>query len=268
MKGASPESVMQRGLGFIYGILCYLFFLGVFLRAIWFVWTMDSAAPQFPLSRALLINAALLGAFAVQHSGMARQGFKRAWARFVPPLLQRSTYVLMASLVLLTLVQYWQPLPGVIWTVHNPAIVMLLQILFWFGWALLFTCTVLIDHFDLFGLKQVWKYWSQETYEPPRFRTPGPYRLVRHPLYLGFLIAFWSAPRMTTGHLFFAVMCTGYILVAIQLEERDLITFHGDSYRIYRSGVSMLLPLPAKKPHAAVELEGCLTQNLDISPKA
>lgn len=241
---------MKRTLGFVYGILCYLVFLGVFLRAIWFVWTMDDLAAQSPLSRALLINAALLGAFAVQHSGMARQGFKRAWTKLVPPLLERSTYVVVASLVLLTLVLFWQPVPGVIWTVHNPTAVMLLQIFFWFGWALLFTCTVLIDHFDLFGLKQSWKYFRNEKYQPPAFRTPGPYRLVRHPLYLGFLIAFWSTPRMTSGHLFFAVMCTGYILVAIQLEERDLVTFHGESYRNYRRGVSMLIPQLRKKPMA------------------
>ncbi|HKV25643.1 MAG TPA: hypothetical protein VJN93_13705 [Candidatus Acidoferrum sp.] len=238
---------MKRTLGFLYGVLCYLVFLGVFLRAVWFVWTMDSPEAQSPLSRALLINAALLGAFAVQHSGMARQGFKRAWAKLVPRPFERSTYVLLASVMLLLVVQFWQPLPGVIWTVQAPAAVLVLHGLFWFGWALLFTCTVLIDHFDLFGLKQVWKYLRKEAYEFPAFRTPGPYRLVRHPLYLGFLIAFWSAPRMTSGHLFFAVMCTGYILVAIQLEERDLITFHGESYRSYRSSVSMLLPMPAKK---------------------
>lgn len=237
---------MKRALGFTYGLLCYLFFLGVFLRAIWFVWTMDDLAPQSTLSRALLINAALLGSFAFQHSGMARQGFKRAWTKFVPPLLERSTYVLMASLVLLTVVEFWQPLPGVIWTVRSPAAVTLLQVLFWSGWLLLFTCTLLIDHLDLFGLKQVWTYWRNAKYGPPKFRTPGPYRLVRHPLYLGFLIAFWSAPRMTSGHLFFAVMCTGYILLAIQFEERDLITVHGEAYRIYRSRVSMLVPLPGK----------------------
>ncbi len=244
---------MKRALGLAYGLLCYLFFLGVFLRAIWFVWTMDDFAHPSPLVRALLINAALLASFAVQHSGMARQGFKRAWTRFVPACLERSTYVLMASLVLLALVQFWQPLPGVIWTVHNPAAVTFLEVLFWLGWTLLFTCTLLIDHFDLFGLKQVWKYWRGEKYEPPKFRTPGPYRLVRHPLYLGFLIAFWSAPRMTSGHLFFAVMCTAYILLAIQLEERDLITFHGEAYRIYRSGVSMLVPLPGKKAQMVSE---------------
>jgi len=237
---------MKRAFGFAYGILCYVFLVGVFLRAIWFVWTMDSLAPQSSVSHALLIDASLLGFFAVQHSGMARQGFKRTWTKVVPPLLERSTYALVASLVLLAVVQFWQPLPGVIWTVRNPVAVMLLQVLFWFGWSLLFTCTVLIDHFDMFGLKQAWTYWRMETYEPPTFRTPGPYRLVRHPLYLGFVIAFWSAPRMTLSHLFFAVMCTGYILLGIQFEERDLVTFYGESYRIYRSGVSMLVPLPGK----------------------
>jgi len=238
---------MRRVLGFTYGIVCYGVFLFVFLRAVWFVWTMDSLAPQSPLRSALLINAALLGAFAVQHSGMARQGFKRTWTKIVPPLLERSTYVLMASLVLLAVVEFWQPLPGTVWSVHNATAVALLNVLFWFGWALLFTCTLLIDHFDLFGLKQSWIYLRNEKYEPPRFRTPGPYRLVRHPLYLGFVIAFWSAPHMTSGRLFFAVMCTGYILVAIQLEERDLVKIHGESYRVYKSGVSMLVPLPGKK---------------------
>jgi methanethiol S-methyltransferase len=246
---------MKRVLGFAFGILCYVFFLGVFLRAIWFVWTMDVREPQSTLSHALLIDAALLASFAVQHSGMARQGFKRAWTRFVPHLLERSTYVLLASLVLLTVVEFWQPLPGVIWTVNDPTAVKLLQALFWAGWLLLFTCTLLIDHFDLFGLKQAWTYLRNKPYEPPQFRTPGPYRLVRHPLYLGFLIAFWSAPRMTSGHLFFAVMCTAYILVAIQLEERDLIKFHGEAYRMYRKGVGMLMPLPGRKLQTAPRAE-------------
>jgi methanethiol S-methyltransferase len=243
---------MKRFLGLLYGIACYLFFLAVFVRAIWFVWTMDTLEPRSTLTRALLINAGLLSAFAIQHSGMARQGFKRAWAKIIPRPLERSTYVFAASLALLMVVQFWEPLPGVVWTVHNAVAVKFLEVFFWSGWALLFICTVLIDHFDLFGLKQAWKYWRNEPYEPPAFRTPGPYRLVRHPLYLGFLIAFWSAPRMTSGHLFFAVMCTTYILVAIQLEERDLVAFHGESYRMYRRGVSMLLPLPGRKSSQAV----------------
>lgn len=244
---------MKRMLGFAYGVLCYLFFLGVFVRAIWFVWTMDHLTPQPLLARALLIDAALLGAFAVQHSGMARQGFKREWTKFVAPKLERSTYVLMASLALLIVVEFWQPLPGTIWIVQSPLAITVLNVTFWLGWALLFTCTLLIDHFDLFGLKQAWKYLRNEHYEPPKFRVPGPYRLVRHPLYLGFLIAFWCAPHMTSGRLFFAVMCTGYILVAIQFEERDLISFHGELYRMYRRRVSMLLPLPRTKSSGRTE---------------
>lgn len=238
---------MKRVLGFAYGILCYVFFLGVFLQAIWFVWTMDSVPAELNPGRAITIDAVLLASFAIQHSGMARQSFKRAWTRFIPPSLERSTYVAAASLALLAVVKLWQPLPGVIWVIHSAAAVSLLHGLFWSGWLLLFSCTLLIDHFDLFGLKQVWNYWRNESYVPPRFRTPGPYRLVRHPLYLGFLIAFWSTPVMTSGHLLFAAMCTGYILVAIQLEERDLVVAHGDSYRDYRTGVSMLVPMPGKK---------------------
>jgi protein-S-isoprenylcysteine O-methyltransferase Ste14 len=238
---------MKRALALLYGVLCYVVFLAVFLRAIWFVWTMDSLAPASPWVRALVIDAVLLGLFAVQHSGMARQGFKRVWTRIVPQPVERSTYVLIASLVLLAVVEFWQPLPGVMWHVKAPSAVMLLNVLFWFGWLLLVTCTFLVDHFDLFGLKQVWRYWRGMPYEPPTFKKPGPYRFVRHPLYLGFLIAFWSAPLMTSGRLFFAVMCTGYILLAIQFEERDLIDFHGEQYKVYRSGVSMIVPWTEKK---------------------
>jgi methanethiol S-methyltransferase len=241
---------MKRALGLLYGILCYLFFLAVFLRAIWFVWKMDGLAPRSSLGMALVIDAVLLGLFAIQHSGMARQGFKRAWTKLVPQPLERSTYVLVASAVLLAIVEFWQPLPRTIWSVESQPWVIILQVLFWCGWLLLFVCTFLINHFDLFGLQQVWGYWRNKAYDPPKFVTPGPYRLVRHPLYLGFVIAFWSAPHMTLGHLFFAVMCTGYILLAIQFEERDLVTYHGESYRVYRSGVSMLVPLPKKKPAA------------------
>ena len=238
---------MKRALALLYGVLCYVVFLAVFLRAIWFVWTMDSLAPTSPWVRALVIDAVLLGLFAVQHSGMARQGFKRVWTRIVPQPVARSTYVLIASLVLLAVGEIWQPLPGVGWHVEAPTAVEPLNVLFWFGWLLLVTCTFLVDHFDLFGLKQVWRYWRGMPYEPPTFKTPGPYRFVRHPLYLGFLIAFWSAPLMTSGRLFFSVMCTGYILLAIQFEERDLSDFHGEQYKVYRSGVSMIVPWTEKK---------------------
>jgi protein-S-isoprenylcysteine O-methyltransferase Ste14 len=238
---------MNRLLALAYGAVCYLVFLAVFLLAIWFVWTMDSAQPASSLGMAVLADAALLSLFALQHSGMARQGFKRAWTRFIPQPVERSTYVLASSVALLVLVLNWQPLPGVVWEVQAAWAVMLLNVLFWLGWLMILVCTFLIDHGDLFGLKQVWHYWRGQPYEPPAFVTPGPYRFVRHPLYLGFLIAFWSAPRMTTGHLFFAAMCTAYILVAIQFEERDLITYHGENYKIYRSGVSMIVPMPGRK---------------------
>ena len=238
---------MKRFLGLLYGIVCYLFFLAVFLRAIWFVWTMDSLPPRSPLIVALLTDAGLLALFAVQHSGMARQGFKRVWTKFVPQPLERSTYVLVASAVLLAVIEFWQPIPGTIWNLQQPLVVMILHVLFGLGWLMVLVGTFLINHFDLFGLNQVWRYWRSAPYDPPKFATPGPYRVVRHPIYLGFVVAFWSAPHMTSAHLFFAVMCTAYILLAIQFEERDLITFHGESYRIYRSGVSMLLPLPRKR---------------------
>ncbi len=222
-------------------------FLAVFLLAIWFVWEIDAMSPRLPWFSGLLIDAGLLGAFAVQHSVMARQGFKRAWTRVVPREAERSTYVLFASLVLLAVIVFWQPLPGVVWHVQAASAVMALDALFWIGWLLVLASTFLIDHFDLFGVKQVWRCWRGASYEPPSFKTPGPYRLVRHPIYLGFLIAFWSAPLMTWGHLFFAVMCSAYIILAIQFEERDLVTYHGEDYKIYRSGVSMIVPWPAKK---------------------
>jgi methanethiol S-methyltransferase len=238
---------MKRALALLYGVLCYLFFFAVFLLAIRFVWTMDGLPPRSSRGVAFLIDAVLLGLFAVQHSGMARQGFKRVWTKLVPQPVERSTYVLLASAVLLAVIELWQPIPGLIWTVASQPWVAILEVLFALGWLLVLIGTFLVNHFDLFGLQQVWKYWRKQPYEPPKFVAPGPYRLVRHPIYLGFVVAFWATPQMTLGHLFFAVMCTGYMLAAIQLEERDLISYHGEAYRIYRSGVSMLLPLPGRK---------------------
>ncbi|HEV2297564.1 MAG TPA: isoprenylcysteine carboxylmethyltransferase family protein [Candidatus Acidoferrales bacterium] len=238
---------MKRMLILCFGVVTYVIFLGVFLRAIWFVWTMDSAPSQAPFVQALVTDAVLLALFAVQHSGMARQGFKRVWTRIVPRAMERSVYVLVASAVLYAVVYFWQPMPALIWNVQAAWAVMLLNVLFWIGWGILLISTFLINHFDLFGLKQVWGQWKGKQYEPPAFRIPGFYQFVRHPIYVGFLVAFWSAPQMTLGHLFFSVMCTGYILVAIQLEERDLISYHGEEYKVYRSGVSMLVPWPRKK---------------------
>jgi protein-S-isoprenylcysteine O-methyltransferase Ste14 len=238
---------VKRLLALAYGVVCYLIFFATFLYAIWFVWTLDEPREAAPWPQSLLINAGLLALFAVQHSVMARQGFKRAWTRMVPPPVERSTYVLLASAALFLVVRYWQPMPTVIWSISNEPVQMLLHGLFWIGWIILLISTLLINHFELFGLKQVWCYWSGREFQPPKFQTPGLYRWVRHPIYLGFLIAFWSTPQMTGGHLFFSIMCTAYILVAIQFEERDLITFHGEAYRIYRSGVSMLTPWPPKR---------------------
>ncbi len=238
---------MARILASLYGVACYVVFLGTFLYAIWFVWTLDQPKPEAPLGRALLFNTGLLLLFAVQHTGMARQGFKRVWTRIVPPPIERSTYVLAASAALLVVIFFWQPIPSVIWEVEATAGRMVLHSLFWAGWLLVLASTFLLGHFDLFGLKQVWKYWRRQPYEPPAFKVPGPYKLVRHPLYLGFIVAFWSTPRMTLGHLYFAAVTTAWILVAIQLEERDLVTFHGEQYKLYRSGVSMLVPWPRKK---------------------
>jgi protein-S-isoprenylcysteine O-methyltransferase Ste14 len=241
-----------RVLAFLYGLVCYLIFLVSFLYAIAFVGniglvskTIDSG-PAVPLPRALIINALLLSLFAIQHSVMARQWFKRARKQIVPEPVERSTYVLLASVILLLLYWKWQPMKGIVWDVHNPSGRTILQGLFWIGWGLVLVSTYLIDHFGLFGMKQVYNYLVGEHDEPP-FKTPTLYKMVRHPLYLGFIIAFWSTPRMTGGHLFFAIMTTAYILVAIRFEERDLIKFYGDNYRRYREQVSMLFPLRLRR---------------------
>jgi protein-S-isoprenylcysteine O-methyltransferase Ste14 len=238
---------MKRIISFVYGVISYGLFFVTFLYAVGFVGnfivpkSIDST-PDGPLGQALLINALLLGLFAVQHSVMARPAFKRWWTRFVPKPVERSTYVLFSSLALIALFAHWQPIGGVIWDVQDPVGRAVLYGLCAFGWALVLVATFLINHFDLFGLRQVWLHLRGKEYRPLNFGTPGLYKIVRHPLYVGFFFAFWATPTMTAAHLFFALMTTTYILIAIRLEERDLVAEHGARYSEYRKQVPMLVP--------------------------
>lgn len=245
-SASNTASAFARIAGLVYGAISYLIFLGTFLYAIGFVGglivpkTIDSGEVMPPL-QAMLIDLLLLSVFAVQHSGMARRGFKQVLTGLVSPVVERSTYVLCASLVLIMLFAFWQPMTAVIWSVGDPWAtgVMVLSAA---GWLIVLYSSFLISHFELFGLKQVTLNFLGRTLPAVGFHTPGLYRFVRHPIYLGFIIAFWAAPTMTAGHLLFAAASTAYIFIGIALEERDLVAIFGDEYRRYRKQVAMLLP--------------------------
>jgi protein-S-isoprenylcysteine O-methyltransferase Ste14 len=231
----------------VYGVVCYAIFFATFCYAAGFVGnflvpkSMD-AEPTTPFAIALAINAGLLGLFAVQHSVMARPAFKRWWTRLVPEAAERSTYVLFSSVALLVLFWQWRPLGGVVWDIQHPVGAALMHAGFAFGWLLVLITTFLINHFDLFGLRQVWKYFRAVPYRPLKFVTPGPYKLVRHPLYLGWFCAFWFTPTMTVTHLVFALATSATLLIAIRWEERALVDIHGRDYTEYRKRTPMLVP--------------------------
>ena len=244
---AAATSFTMRLLTLGYGDLAYLIFTGTFLYAVGFVAqtvvpkTIDSG-PASPWPVALLTNLALMSIFAVQHSGMARQGFKKLFTRFASPAIERSTYVLLASLSLILLYWQWQPMPSVVWNIEAPVLAGVVTAGGFLGWLIVLYSTFLISHFELFGLTQVVSHFAGRVVEPMKFKTPGLYRLIRHPIYLGFIIAFWCTPTMTLGHLLFAAVTTAYIFVGIYLEERDLVAMFGDEYRHYREKVAMLVP--------------------------
>lgn len=250
VQSIGPEvsgSKMFKFIAFLYGMTSYFIFFVTILYAIGFV--MGLAVPKdidtgtnSPLSEAILVNLLLMTLFAVQHSVMARRGFKAWWTQYVPKPVERSTYVLAASLCLLLLFWQWRPIPAVVWEVDDPDFAAVVAMISLAGWVLVFASTFLINHFELFGLSQVANHMIDRKPSPPQFRTPLFYKFVRHPLYLGFIIAFWATPSMTVGHLLFAAVTTAYILVGIWLEERDLVATFGDQYRDYKRRVSMLMP--------------------------
>lgn len=258
---AADNQAMKRFLTLGYGAVCYVAFLVAFLYAVGFVGaivvprSVDRGIAA-PAPQALAVDLLLLGLFAVQHSVMARPGFKRWWTRIVPHSIERSTYVLLASAALLLLYWQWRTIPAVIWDVRSPAARFAVWTLFGLGWATVFASSFMVNHFDLFGLRQVYLVWRGKPYSDIGFRIKFLYRLVRHPLMLGFLIGFWAAPTMTAGHLLFAIATTGYILIAVQLEERDLVAALGDQYRDYRRRVPAFLPIPHRRNAIGTEAIG------------
>lgn len=263
-------NIMQRTLILLYGLVAYVVFLATFLYLVAFVGNLQTTAlaqwipalpelvPQSidqgratgPWPLAVAINLALIALFGVQHSAMARTGFKDWLKRSVPQAAERSTYVLVASVVLIVLFWLWRPMPEVIWAAESTAGQAIGWLVFGLGFGMVLLSTFLIDHFDLFGLRQIWSNFRNRPAPEPRFQTPLLYRWVRHPLYLGFLLAFWGGPVMTAGHLLFAAGMSIYILIAIRLEERDLVRFLGERYAHYRQRVPMLIPWPRRNAPA------------------
>jgi len=239
---------MSRAATLLFAIVAYAIFFATFLYLIVFVGDFSFAritvdeGPPGPVAAAAAIDIALIALFGIQHSVMARQGFKKWWTRVIPKPAERSVYVLMASAVLIVLMTLWRPIPSAIWDIANPLAANAIWGLFWIGWGMVLLSTFLINHFELFGLQQVAYNLAKHPIPAPRFRTPLFYQFVRHPIYLGFIIAFWATPTMTLGHLLFAAVTTAYIFVGILLEERDLVALFGDDYRNYRARVSMLMP--------------------------
>ena len=241
---------MNRVTGLMYGIASYVVFLGVFVYALGFVGNIIvpkgiDSVPNIPMAQALLINLGLLGLFAIQHSVMARPFFKRWITQWIPESMERSTYVMASSLAMIVLFWFWEPMGGLIWHLENPISRTLMFVGFGFGWLLVLVTTFLINHFDLFGLRQVWRNFRKQPMTPLEFKLPYAYQVVRHPLYVGWLFAFWCTPTMTVAHLAFALATTAYILIAIQLEERDLMAAHPE-YRAYRQQVPMIIPFLPK----------------------
>ncbi len=244
---------MKRQIFFLYGFICYAIFFLTFLYQIGFVGNLvvpkgiDSPEPG-SLGVSLLINAVLIGLFGLQHTVMARPGFKRWWTRTVPTPIERATYVLLSSALLILLFWQWRPITQTLWDVQHPLGRPVLIGLYLTGYLIVLYSSVLIDHFDLFGLRQVFLYLRKKDYTPPRFAMPTLYRIVRHPLYLGWLVSFWVTPSMTYGHILFAAGMTAYIFIAIRFEERDLVSAFGDEYERYRRRTSMILPIPKRNP--------------------
>jgi len=245
-------NILLRALALVYGIVAYLVFLASFLYSVGFVGnllvptTIDQGHVSPPM-QAIGIDMALLSLFAVQHSAMARASFKRWWTGFTPVSMERSSYVLLSSLTLFLLFWQWRPIPDTVWSVTDPLAAGAITALYWIGWAIALSSTFLTSHSQFFGLAQVFSHFIGQKLPAPFLKVTLTYRIVRHPLYVGFLLAFWAAPSMTAGHLLFALATTGYILVGIQLEERDLIATFGEDYRRYRQRVAMLIPVPRRK---------------------